>query len=117
MSGASDIDHVFSLLVEVGRRKGDDLPEGASGAALFCYVPARKEDEAVRETVAILKDAGLAPLEVTSYGTFRERKEAGQEIAEEEAELMRRAVEQDAVVIAEMQPLYEDKTKSGAKDD
>ena len=105
------IDHVFSLLVEVGRKSGDDLPDGASGAALFCYVPAKKEDDAVRETVAILKDAGLAPLEVTSYGTYAERRAAGQEIAQEEVELMGRAVEQDAVVIAEMQPLYEGNTE------
>ena len=28
---------VYTLLVEVGRRTGDGLPEGATGAALMCY--------------------------------------------------------------------------------
>ena len=107
MSDEPDIGSVFALLVQVGRRDGDDLPEQATGAALFCYAQAREENEAVRDTVAILKDAGLAPLEVTSYGTYAERKAAGQEIADEEVALMGRAVRENAVVIAEMQPLFD----------
>ena len=38
------------------------------GAALICYSSGVDEAEAVRETVAILKQADLAPLDVTGYG-------------------------------------------------
>ena len=60
---------VFTLLVEVGRCEGDGLPETATGAALMCYSSGVDEAEAVRETVALLKRADLAPLDVTgSWG-------------------------------------------------
>ena len=55
---------VYTLLVEVGRKAGDGLPKGATGAALICYAAGKDQAEAVRETVAILKQADLAPLEV-----------------------------------------------------
>ena len=64
---------VFTLLVEVGRKPGDGLPEGATGAALLCYAAGVDEAEAVRETVAVLKVAEMAPLDVTGYGTLAER--------------------------------------------
>ena len=60
---------VYTLLVEVGRKSGDGLPKGATGAALLCYASGIDEAEAVRETVAILKQADLAPLDVTGYTT------------------------------------------------
>ena len=39
-------------------------PKGATGGALMIYASGVDEAEAVRETVAILKQAGLAPLDV-----------------------------------------------------
>ena len=48
---------VYTLLVEAGRAPGDGLPDGATGAALMCYAAGVDEAEAVRETVAILKQA------------------------------------------------------------
>jgi hypothetical protein len=54
--------HVYTLLVEVGRKEGDGLPEEATGGALMIYASGVDEPEAVRETVAILKQADLAPL-------------------------------------------------------
>ena len=48
---------VYTLLVEVGRKSGDGLPDAATGAALMIYASGVDEAEAVRETVAILKDA------------------------------------------------------------
>ena len=39
---------VFTLLVEVGRKNGDGLPEGATGAALMCYAAGVDEAEADR---------------------------------------------------------------------
>ena len=37
---------VFTLLVEVGRRAGDGLPEGSTGAGLVCYASGKDQAEA-----------------------------------------------------------------------
>ena len=95
---------VYTLLVQVGRKPGDGLPEESAGAALLCYASGIDEAEAVRETVAILKQADLAPLDVTGYGTLDERLEAGHEIDDEERELMRRAMDENSVIVAQMTP-------------
>ncbi|MGA1209732.1 MAG: hypothetical protein ACO3U4_08835, partial [Gemmobacter sp.] len=71
---------VFTLLVQVGRKADDGLPAGATGAGLLCYASGKDEAEAVRETVALLKQSGLAPLEVTGMGTLAEREAAGDRI-------------------------------------
>ncbi|MDQ7260276.1 hypothetical protein NM680_00525 [Paracoccus sp. PS-1] len=97
---------VYTLLVEVGRAADDGLPEGASGAALVCYASGVTEEEAVRETVAILKQAGLAPIEVTGHGSIDERLAEGHEIPEEERALMDRALNENAVIVAQMEPLF-----------
>ena len=70
----------YTLLVQVGRADKDGLPNNSSGAALVCYASGIDEAEAVRETVAILKQADLAPLDVTGYGTLQERQSQGHEI-------------------------------------
>lgn len=98
---------VYTLVVEVGRRAGDGLPEGASGAALLCYAAGVTEAEAVNETVALLKTAELAPLEVAVHGTLDERLAAGEEITAEERALMDRAAAENAVVVAEITPFYD----------
>lgn len=97
---------VYTLLVEVGRKTGDGLPDGSTGAGLLCYVSASDEPQAVRETVAILKEAGMAPLDVTGHGTIEERLANGDEIPDEERALMDRALNEDAVIIASMQPFF-----------
>jgi len=98
---------VFTLLVEVGRKQGDGLPEGATGAALMCYASGVDEAEAVRETVAILKQADLAPLDVSGYGTLEERLADGHDIDEEERALMARALTENSVIVARMTPFYD----------
>jgi hypothetical protein len=95
---------VFTLLIEVGRKPGDGLPEGATGAGLLCYAAGVDEEEAVREAVAVLKVAGLAPLDVTGYGTLAERLADGVEVGPEERALMERAHAENAVIVAEMTP-------------
>lgn len=95
---------VYTLLVEVGRKDGDGLPEGSTGAGLLCYASGVTEAEAVRETVAILKQADLAPLDVTGYGTLDERLKNGDEIDDEERALMQRALQENAVIVAQMTP-------------
>lgn len=99
---------VYTLLVQVGRGPDDGLPEGATGAALLCYASGVSEDEAVRETVAILRQADLSPLDVTGYGTESERRAEGHDIPQEEEALMARALAENAVIVAEMTPLYDD---------
>ncbi|WP_019953486.1 hypothetical protein [Yoonia vestfoldensis] len=98
---------VFTLLVEVGRSTGDGLPDGATGAALMCYASGVDEAEAVRETVAILKQADLAPLDVSGYGTLEERLAEGHDISDEERELMQRALDENSVIVAQMTPFYD----------
>ena len=100
---------VYTLLVEVGRKADDGLPDGSTGAALMCYASGVDEAEAVRETVAILKQADLAPLDVTGYGTLEERLEMGHDIEEEERDLMQRALDENSVIVAQMTPFFEDK--------
>ncbi len=98
---------VYTLLVEVGRKKGDGLPGKATGAALMCYASGVDEAEAVRETVAILKQADMAPLDVTGYGTRSEREAQGHEIEADEDELMARALAENAVIVAQVTPFYD----------
>lgn len=105
---------VYTLLVEVGRNPGDGLPEGASGAALMCYAAGVDEPEAVRETVAILKQAEMAPLDVSGYGTLEERRAEGHDISNDEEALMDRALAENAVIVAQITPFFEE--AKGAKD-
>ena len=99
---------VYTLVVEVGRNKNDGLPAGATGAGLLVYAAGRDEGEAVRETVAILRQADLAPLDVTGYGTLDDRLAAGEEIGDDERALMQRALDDNAVIVAQMTPLTGD---------
>ncbi|MFU8881638.1 MAG: hypothetical protein ACNA7Q_04665 [Rhodobacterales bacterium] len=95
---------VYTLLVEVGRKDGDGLPPKSTGAALMIYASGVDEAEAVRETVAILKQADMAPLDVTGYGTLEERLAEGQEIDVDERDLMARALQENAVIVAQITP-------------
>ena len=99
---------VYTLLVEVGRKPGDGLPDGATGGALVCYASGVDEAEAVRETVAILKQADLAPLDVSGYGTLDERLAEGHDIPGDERTLMDRALAENAVIVAQMTPFFDE---------
>src|SRR6056297_276042 len=98
---------VYTLLVEIGRKTGDGLPAKATGAALMVFASGVDEAEAVRETVAILKQADTAPLDVTGYGTLAEREAEGYEISDEERGLMQRARDENAVIVAQMTPFFD----------
>ena len=100
--------HVYTLLIEVGRAAGDGLPKNATGAALLCFASGVDEAEAVREAVAVLKQADMSPLDVTGYGTLEDRLAEGHEIADEERALMDRARAENAVIVAEATPFFED---------
>ena len=100
---------VFTLLVEVGRKDGDGLPKNATGGALMCYANGVDEAEAVRETVAILKQADMAPLDVSGYGTLEDRLAEGHDISDDERALMDRALAENSVIVAQMTPFFEDK--------
>lgn len=95
---------VYTLLVQVGRKEGDGLPAGSTGAGLLVYASGVDEAEAVRETVALLKQADMAPLDVIGHGTLEERMAAGEEIDGAERALMQRALQENAVVVAQVTP-------------
>ncbi|WP_299501309.1 hypothetical protein [uncultured Roseobacter sp.] len=97
---------VYTLVVQIGRKEGDGLPEKATGAGLVVFASGIDEAEAVRETVAVLKQADTAPLDVTGYGTLEERLAEGHEIGADERDLMQRALNENAVIIAQMEPFY-----------
>ena len=71
------------------------------------YASGVDEDEAVRETVVILKQADLAPLDVSGYGTLEDRLKSGDEIDAEERKLMQRALDENSVIVAQMTPFYD----------
>ncbi|MEM1385196.1 MAG: hypothetical protein AAF713_10265 [Pseudomonadota bacterium] len=96
---------VFILQVEVGRAAEDGLPDGADGAVLICYAAGRDEKHAVDETVAVLRQAGLAPLEVESYGTADEAAQGGLDFGAEDRALMDRAQAENAVIVANVTTL------------
>lgn len=116
MSPTSRQSRVFTLVVEVGRNAGDGLPKGATGAALLCYAAGHDEAEAVRETVAVLKKADLAPLDVTGYGDVEERRSAGIETDAEELALMDRAAAENSVIVAQVTPFFADEDNQAARD-
>lgn len=99
---------VFTLLVEIGRKDGDGLPKDSTGAALMIYASGIDEAEAVRETVAILKQADTAPLDVSGYGTLDERLAEGHDISDDERALMQRALDENAVIVAQMTPFFDE---------
>ena len=107
MASEAGKQQVYTLVVEVGRKAGDGLPDKSTGAALMCYASGVDEAEAVRETVAILKAADLAPLDVSGYGTLDERLKAGDETDDEERALMDRALAENSVVVAQMNPFFD----------
>jgi len=74
----------------------------------MCFASGVDEAEAVRETVAILKQADLAPLDVSGYGTLEERLAEGHDISDEERGLMERALAENSVVVAQMTPFFDD---------
>lgn len=106
---------VYTLVIEVGRKDGDGLPEGATGGALMCYASGVDEAEAVRETVAILKQADLAPLDVTGYGSAEDRRAMGHDIDDDEAALMQRALDENSVIVAQMTPFFGDPGSRGTE--
>jgi len=73
----------------------------------MCYSSGVDEAEAVRETVALMKQAGLAPLDVTGYGSLSDRLAEGHDIEDEERALMQRALDENSVVVAQTTAFYE----------
>ncbi len=61
----------------------------------------------MRETVAVLKEADLSPLDVSGYGTLDERLASGDEIDAAERKLMDRALAENAVIVAQMTPFFD----------
>ena len=92
--------------------RGDGLPTEATGGSLMVYASGVDEAEAVRETVAVLKKADLAPLDVTGYGSLHERLNDGHDISKSERDLMQRALNENSVIVAQMTPFFETDPRS-----
>jgi hypothetical protein len=107
MSVQNNIETVYTLVIQVGRKPDDGLPPKATGAALMCYSSGQDEAHAVREAVNIIKQAGLAPLDVTGYGTPAQRQANGEDIDGDDLNLMQRAVDENAVIVAHITPFYD----------
>ena len=61
------------------------------------------------EAIDLLKQADVAPLDVTGYGTLDERMAEGHDISDDERALIQRALDENSVIIAQMTPLFDDK--------
>ena len=48
-------EEMFALLVQAGRTIDDGLPRTNSGVGIFCFTVAQTEEEAMHETVRLLK--------------------------------------------------------------
>ena len=100
-------EEVFTLLVQVGRIKDDGLPRTSLVAGILYFTVALTEEQAVHETVRLLKQANMNPLDVTGYGTMGERESDGQMLSDEEKGLMAQAKEENSVIIAQITPFFE----------
>ena len=97
---------VHALVIECGRREGDDLPLRAIGARVVCYALGADVEEATAAASAVVREAGMAPQTIVAHGTMAERRARG-EITASELLLMERVSRTGRVVIAELTPLYE----------
>ncbi len=98
---------VHTLVIECGRRVGDDLPPGSTGARIICYAPGVDLDDAIAAASAVIGEAGLALVKVTGHGALSERSARG-EITASERLLIDRALRTGRVVIAEIVPTYDE---------
>ena len=81
----------------------------AQPARRLCALPAVwMKPRLCAKTVAILKQADTAPLDVTGYGTLAEREAQGHDIDPDERALMQRALDENAVVVAQLTPFFGD---------
>ena len=58
--------------------------------------------------MAILKQADMAPLDVSGYGTRDERLAEGHDLSEDELALMDRALAENSVIVVQVTPFYGD---------
>ena len=94
---------VFTLIVSLGRKEDDGLPDAATGGAMMLYAPGRDEKEAVNDAVRLLRDAGLNVLEVSSEGTETERGP----LEPDELALIAKARAENSVVVVQTEALYD----------
>ena len=91
-------------------RKLEDARDAQRAGKIPEFAAKTNEAEAVRETVQVLKQADLVPLDVTGYGTLQDREAEGHEINDHQRALMQRALEENAVIVAESTVLTEEDT-------
>ena len=86
---------IFTLVAEVGRSKGDGSTQKMHLEPPLCVMRvASMKLKAVRETIAVLKISGMAPLNVSGYGSIKERIDEGHDIDDHEYDLMEKAMKE-----------------------
>ena len=73
----------------------------------MCYASGIDEAEAVRETIAVLKISGMSPLNVSGYGSIKERIDEGDDLDDHDYEFMEKALKESAEVISEISPVLD----------
>ena len=73
----------------------------------MCYSSGVSEDEAVREATAVIKKAGLSPLNISGYGSVDERVAEGHDISEDEHLLIKQALDENAVIVSQTTAFYD----------
>lgn len=76
-------------------------------AVLMCYASDMDDAKAARETVAVLKQADLATLDVSVYSTLNERPAEGHDIADQKTHRCS-ALEGNSVIVAQMTPFLDE---------
>ena len=97
---------VYVLVVNCGRVAGDGLPAESTGVAMLILAPAAEEKLAVSDTVRLLKDAGLSPLEVDVQGTTDEMEADGNAFSEEQKSLIAEALSENNTIILDKTVLF-----------
>ena len=105
---------VYTLVVEVGRKPGRRAAEGRHrGDAALLRGGGRRGGGGAGDGGGAER-AELAPLDVTGYGTLAEREAEGEEVDADERELISRAGSENAVIVAEVTPVFDDADALGA---
>ena len=98
----------WSLQEDHGRllARSEVMEDAAAANAELLRAQTVQSAQAVAE--ALLKQADLAPLDVSGYGTLQERLAEGHDIPDEERALMDRALAENAVIVAQMTPFFDE---------
>jgi hypothetical protein len=97
---------VHALVIDCGRRVGDDLPPRSTGARVVCYASGDDLEEAMDAATAVVREAGMEPRAAGVHEPLSERLARG-ELSASERLLIERVLSTGRVVIVELTPTYD----------